>query len=220
MKVITVLSSLFLIFLTFVSITSHYITCTYFTSFLNITLIIIISLIILTSPKENLQFYQKSFIFLSPLLLLIPNGNFKNIYLICAILILHIIVITKFKFRVYELLIEFLIIIFLIILLILSSLLYDFKNQTEDLILFSEDKENILKGSFLDEGGLGASEYLILIKNYNHLMKQEIELCYNVHINKFEWINEDKIKIDQSILDIKNIPLVLKRPEFGKCIDY
>ncbi|XDD45973.1 hypothetical protein AB3N60_14835 [Leptospira sp. WS39.C2] len=121
---------------------------------------------------------------------------------------------------IYELLIEILMIIFLIILLILSSFFHDFKNHTEDLILFSEDKENILKRSLLDAGGLGASEYLILIKNYNHLIKQEIELCYNVDINNFKWINEDKIKINQSTLDIKNIPLVLKRPELGKCIVY
>ncbi|MCG6146559.1 hypothetical protein [Leptospira bandrabouensis] len=212
----TVTQSIILAFIALLSINSYYITFTNILGFLNIALLAVISITIFTFPKGNLEFHQKTLLFLSPLFLL--NGNFTNIYFISTLLSLHTISILKFRFKNYEIFLE---IIFITILILFIFLFFCFKNKNnhiEEIDIFSQNKEHILKKKYIDEGGLGASQYLILIKNHNSLMKQEIELCYNSNLDELKWIDNEEIKITEFTLGIKKINFILKRPNSGKCL--
>lgn len=146
------------------------------------------------------------------------NGNFTNLYFVSILLSLHTLSIIKFKFNLFEIFLEILFIATLTILLILYFNLKNISNQKEEKLTFSQNGENILKSIFIDEGGLGASQYIILNKNIKSLMKQEIEICYNS--NNVNWINNNELKINGSIVKIKTIDFILKRPKSGKCLTH
>ncbi|TGL19746.1 hypothetical protein EHQ47_16755 [Leptospira bourretii] len=214
----TVTQSILLAFIALLSINSYYITFTNIPGFLNITLLAVISITIFNFSKGKLELHQKTLFFLSPLFLL--NGNFTNIYFLSTLLSLHTISILKFEFNTYEILLE---IIFITILILFLFLFFCFKNTNnhiEEIDIFSQNKEHILKKKYIDEGGLGASQYLILIKSHNSLMKQVIELCYNSNLDELKWINNEEIKITDFTLGIKKINFILKRPNSGKCLTH
>lgn len=216
MKILIISQSILIVFLTILSISSYYITFTNIHLVLNISLLIALSFSILTLQKGNLKKYQKFLILLSPLL--IANGNLRNLYFISILLFLHTLSIIKFKFNLFEILLEILFITTLTIFLILYFYFKNTSNQKEELVTFSQNGENILKSIFIDEGGLGASQYIILNKNIKSLMNQEIEICYNS--DNVKWINNDELNINESIVKIKNIDFILKRPKSGKCLTH
>ncbi|XDD45327.1 hypothetical protein AB3N60_11425 [Leptospira sp. WS39.C2] len=137
MKILTITQSILLASIALLSINSYYITFTNILGFLNITLLIAISITIFTFPESNLEFHQKTLIFLNTFSLFI------------------------FNFKIYEISLGIIFTTILILFLVLYFCFKNTNNHIEEIEIYSPNKENILKKKYIDEGGLGDSQYVI-----------------------------------------------------------
>jgi hypothetical protein len=223
MKFLTIGSIALLAFISILSLSSQYITVVNLRLLCSFTFLISISVPTFFGQSDKSDFFKQTLLFISPLFFF--NGNHINAYLISYLILIYLISLVRLKFNIFG---KSVIIIYIAILCILTIGLFtiDYLNQkykNEDNIdenyLYSPNNQNFLNTKVIDEGGLGSSSYIILYKNKNSHIKQEIEICYNKSYENINWNNNEEFNLDGTLFRIDKINLILPRPISGKCID-
>ena len=223
MKFLTIGSIALLAFISILSLSSQYITLVNLRILCSFTFLISISVPTFFGQSDKNDFFKLTLLFISPLFIF--NGNHINAYFISYLILIYLISLVRLKFNIFG---KLVIIIYIAILCILTIGLFtiDYLNQKytnkdyiEENYSYSPNNQNFLNTKVIDEGGLGSSSYIILYKNINSHIKQEIEICYNKSYENINWNNNEEFNLDGTLFRIDKINLILSRPKSGKCID-